>query len=158
VQRRETLAPRTSGKRPAHGARPLGAHDGDVEVARNVEPLVGVVEDEDARTMAMRFFSAREKATIDGLPESRKIEAFFNCWTRKEAYLKMTGEGISDALPEVDVTLTPGDPPRLLSIAGDTKGVAQWTFYSFEPAPDFVAALAIKATGLKLSCWRWPES
>ncbi len=123
---------------------PLGV---DVERIEPVRDMDGV---------AARFFSAREKATIDSLPEFRKAEAFFNCWTRKEAYLKATGEGISDSLPAVEVTLAPGDPPRLLGIAGDTQPAAQWTFSSVDPAPGFVGALAIRARGLKLSCWQWP--
>lgn len=82
---------------------------------------------------------------------------FFNCWTRKEAYLKATGEGISESLPRVEVTLMPGDAPRLLSLAGDGLVAAEWTFILSNPRGG-LGALAIKATGLRLSCWRWPEN
>jgi len=125
---------------------PLGV---DVEHIKPVRDMDGI---------AARFFSARERAAIGALTEPRKPEVFFNCWTRKEAYLKSTGEGISESLPHVEVTLMPGDAPRLLSLAGDGRVASEWTFYSFEPAAGFVGALAIKATGLRLSCWRWPES
>jgi 4'-phosphopantetheinyl transferase len=114
------------------------------------------IRDQDG--IAARFFSGREKTTIGALSEPQKSEAFFNCWTRKEAYLKATGEGISESLPRVEVTVMPGEAPRLLGLAGDERAATEWTFYSFEPTSGFVGAVAIKATGLKLSCWRWPES
>jgi 4'-phosphopantetheinyl transferase len=127
-------------------AAPLGVDTERLEPVRDLDGL------------AARFYSPREKAALDALPEPQKTEAFFNCWTRKEAYLKATGEGISESLPKVEFTLAPGDPPRMLSIAGDARTAAKWMIYSFEPAPGFVGALAIKAKGLKLSCWRCPEN
>jgi len=112
----------------------------------------------DKDDIAARFFSVREKTAIRALSEPQKSEAFFNCWTRKEAYLKATGEGISESLARVEVTVMPGEAPQLLGLAGDERAAAEWTFYSFEPASGFVGAVAIKAKELKLSCWRWPES
>lgn len=112
----------------------------------------------DKDDIAARFFSGREKTVIGGLSEPQKSEAFFNCWSRKEAYLKATGEGISESLARVEVTVMPGEAPQLLRLAGDEKVATEWTFYSLEPASGFVGAVAIRAKGLRLSCWRWPES
>src|SRR5688572_3067250 len=66
----------------------------------------------EADQIAAKFFSPQESAMLNAIPEEQKMEAFFHCWTRKEAYLKATGEGIADALPRIEVSLTPGQPAR----------------------------------------------
>jgi 4'-phosphopantetheinyl transferase len=110
----------------------------------------------DPDQIAAKFFSARENVVLNALPAEQRIEGFFNCWTRKEAYLKATGQGIADALPEVEVSLTPGQPAQLLSVAGDAQEASLWSFYALAPAPGYIGALAAKARGLKLVCWQWP--
>ena len=75
----------------------------------------------EADQIAAKFFSPREGAMLHAIPAEQKMEAFFHCWTRKEAYLKATGEGIADALPRIEVSLGPGQPARLLRINGDTQ-------------------------------------
>jgi len=70
------------------------------------------------RDIAQRFFSPQEFATLAALPEAQWAEAFFNCWTRKEAYIKALGIGLSYPLDSFTVSLVPGDTPRLIS--GDT--------------------------------------
>ena len=118
----------------------------DVELVRFVP---------EADQIAAKFFSPREGAMLNAIPAEQKMEAFFHCWTRKEAYLKATGEGIADALPRIEVSLTPGQPARLLKINGDAPAASLWTLSDLVPAPGFVGALAIKAGRLKLACWRW---
>src|SRR5438093_8199134 len=59
----------------------------------------------EADQIAAKFFSPREGAMLHAIPAEQKMEAFFHCWTRKEAYLKATGEGIADALTLVEVSL-----------------------------------------------------
>ncbi|HXT39247.1 MAG TPA: 4'-phosphopantetheinyl transferase superfamily protein, partial [Candidatus Angelobacter sp.] len=104
-----------------------------------------------------RFFSARENAMLNALPAEQRIEAFFNCWTRKEAYLKATGEGIADALPRIEVTLAPGEPVQLLNVGGDLQAASHWSLRPLLPATGFVGAVAARARGLKPVCWRLPE-
>jgi 4'-phosphopantetheinyl transferase len=104
-----------------------------------------------------KFFAARENAMLNALPAEQKTEAFFNCWTRKEAYLKATGEGIADALPKIEVTLAPGKPAQLLNIAGDVQAASLWSLRSLSPATGFVGAVAARMNGLKLVCWRFLE-
>jgi len=107
--------------------------------------------------IAARFFSPYENALLDDLPKEQVPEAFFHCWTRKEAYLKATGEGIADSLPEVEVSLSPWRAAQLVSIAGDLQAAGLWTLHALAPAPGFVGALAVKAKGLEALCWRWPS-
>ncbi|HBL11403.1 MAG TPA: 4'-phosphopantetheinyl transferase [Cyanobacteria bacterium UBA11162] len=104
----------------------------------------------DAEQLAKRFFSTNEYKVIRTLPNDQKQEAFFNAWTRKEAYLKATGEGLM-GLSQVEVSLIPGEPPRLLSIAGDQQAASHWSLYHLIPAPDYIAALAVEGQGGNLS-------
>jgi 4'-phosphopantetheinyl transferase len=107
--------------------------------------------------IAARFFSPYENALLDDLPKEQIPEAFFHCWTRKEAYLKATGEGIADSLPEVEVSLSPGRAAQVVSIAGDLQEAALWTIHALAPAPGFVGALAVKAKDFEALCCRWPS-
>ena len=98
----------------------------------------------DLEQIAERFFSASERAALRGLPAGQKREGFFNCWTRKEAYLKAVGEGLAAPLDSFDVTLIPGEPPRMLTLKGDAERASRWSYRCFRPASDYVGALAIE--------------
>jgi 4'-phosphopantetheinyl transferase len=113
---------------------------------------------EETALIAAHFFSPRENQELHALPPLQQLEAFFHGWTRKEAYMKAVGEEISESLHGVEVSLSPGHPTELLSIAGDPSAAAQWTLQTIIPAPGYIAALAIKARNVKLSCWQWPEN
>jgi len=101
----------------------------------------------DLEQIAERFFSESERVVLRELPAAVKPEAFFNCWTRKEAYLKAVGEGLAAPLDSFDVTLAPGDEPRMISLEGDRERGARWFFRHFRPAPDYIGALAIEGGG-----------
>lgn len=103
-----------------------------------VRPIAG------AQDIADRFFCPEEAAEIRSLPPSERERAFFRCWTRKEAYIKAIGDGLSAALDGFRVTLRPGDPARLLHIAQDTGAAQAWTLDDLTPAADFAAALAYR--------------
>lgn len=107
--------------------------------------------------IAERFFSVRENAVFRALPQSQKQVAFFNCWTRKEAYLKAIGDGLTFPLDQFDVELSPGKPARLLSIKGVRCAVSRWSLQELTPAPEYVAALAVEGHGWLLTCWQWLE-
>jgi len=107
--------------------------------------------------IAERFFSPREAATLRELPAEVCQRAFFSCWTRKEAYLKAIGEGITLRLDQFDVSVTPGGPVTLLSINGDPKEASCWSLKELDPEPGYVGALAVKGHGWDLRCWRWEE-
>jgi len=119
----------------------LYAFTHDREIGVDVEHIRDIPEMEQ---ITERFFSARENAVFHTLPESKKKEAFFNCWTRKEAFIKATGDGLSLPLDRFDVSLVPGEPARLLGIDGDSKTASRWLLQDLKPAPDFAAAFAVK--------------
>jgi 4'-phosphopantetheinyl transferase len=98
----------------------------------------------DLEQIAERFFSLSERQVLRSLPSETKPEGFFNCWTRKEAYLKAVGEGLAAPLDSFDVTLAPGEPPRMLTLEGDASRAARWWFRHFRPAEQFIGALAIE--------------
>jgi 4'-phosphopantetheinyl transferase len=91
-----------------------------------------------------RFFSAGEKEAWHSLLESQRKEAFFNAWTRKEAFTKATGAGLAMPLDSFDVSMVPGEPARLLGIDSDEKAAAGWSMQDIKPATGFAAALAME--------------
>jgi 4'-phosphopantetheinyl transferase len=106
----------------------------------------------DVEQLAKRFFSSREYAALSSLNPEQKHEAFFNGWTRKEAYLKATGIGIA-GLKQVEVSITSGEPAAFLSIAGDAPAASDWSLHRLSPAPGYVAAVAAEGRGWQLSCF-----
>jgi 4'-phosphopantetheinyl transferase len=108
----------------------------------------------DAEQIAARFFSAQENVALRMLPESQRLEAFFNCWTRKEAYIKAIGDGLSHPLDQFQVSLSPGEPARLLNVEGSPEKVTRRFMASLVPAPGYVAALVVEGSGYHLECWQ----
>lgn len=96
----------------------------------------------DIEQLAKRFFSQREFAVIDSLSPAHKQVAFFKGWTRKEAYLKATGEGLS-GLEQVELSVAPGDPATLLRIGSSPGATEQWSMHEPAVAPGYVAAIVV---------------
>ncbi len=122
---------------------------------------VGVdIEQADRRTpedkFVERFFSPGEIERYLGLPAGLRAEAFFNGWTRKEAFIKALGEGLSRPLDSFDVSLAPGEPPALLHVAGAPDEPARWLMRAFDAGPDYVAALVAEGRDWELRQWTWP--
>ncbi len=109
----------------------------------------------DLRELASRFFAEPESRELLALPASQQREAFFNCWTRKEAYLKAVGDGLSAPLDAFEVTLVPGIPARMVRLEGDPRRAAAWAFHHLEPADGYLGAVAIERPGLELAAWSW---
>ena len=105
--------------------------------------------------IAERFFSPYEVGTLISLPQHQRVEAFFYCWTRKEAYIKAQGEGLSLALDSFDVTFAPGAAPALLRVAEDPKEVARWKLYNIDSGPGYKAALMIEGKQHYLQYFNW---
>ena len=124
----------------------------DREIGIDIEYFRPNVETE---KLAERFFSPREAAVLRALPEHLQREGFFNCWTRKEAYIKAEGKGMSIPLSAFDVSLTPGEPAALLRTQNHPQETARWSLQALNPAPGYAAALAVKGHDWELKCWRW---
>ncbi len=107
----------------------------------------------DCEEIAERFFSESERQVLRTIPFPAKQEAFFNCWTRKEAYLKAVGEGLAAPLDSFDVTLAFGEPPRMLTLNGDAGRAATWFFHHLRPAEEYVGAVAIEGGTWEVRTW-----
>jgi 4'-phosphopantetheinyl transferase len=107
--------------------------------------------------IASQFFSRQEVASLLALPEHLRQDAFFLCWTRKEAYVKGVGEGLSLPLHSFDVSLTPGEPASLLAVRGDAREATRWTLRALEPGAGYCAALVAEGDGWQLKCWQWDD-
>lgn len=109
----------------------------------------------DAEEMVARFFSQRENAAFRRLPEEQKPLAFFNLWTRKEAWLKATGEGIGHLLNQVEVSFRPGEPAGLKSLPQGFENLSSWSIHHLIPGPGFVGALVVAGGGTEPECLCW---
>lgn len=123
------------------------------EVGVDVEQIR---EDVLRERLAERFFSTREVTALAALPPEQQAEGFFNCWTRKEAYLKALGAGLRVPLDRFDVTLAPADPAQLLADRGNAD-LTQWGMAAFTPGPDFRGAVVALGHGWRLRGFDWRE-
>jgi 4'-phosphopantetheinyl transferase len=110
----------------------------------------------DLEELAERYFSPRENASFRTVPASQQPEAFFNCWTRKEAYLKARGDGLAQPLDAFDVSFLPGEQAALLGVGDDRGEASRWSLWGLTPAPGTVAAVAVERQTGSLTCWQWP--
>ena len=112
----------------------------------------------EAESIAESYFSPRESAELARLPPAERPPAFFRCWTRKEAFIKATGDGLSHPLDAFDVTFAPGEPARLLRVDGEPGEAARWWMEGLEPAEGFASALVVDGRPARLACWKWDDS
>jgi len=99
--------------------------------------------------IAERFFTAQEVAAMRRLPPDLQREAFFKCWTSKEAFLKAKGTGLSGKLDEVEITF--GAPNRVRIAAG----VPGWTLSELAPVETYESALVVAGPRLPIHCFHW---
>ena len=109
----------------------------------------------DGMDIASRFFSAPENQVFAALPEEARDLAFFHCWTRKEAYIKAVGEGLSMPLDRFDVAFAPGEPARLLRTRGNEAEAARWTMAELHPGPGYVGAMVVEGEGWRTVLYEW---
>ena len=148
---------------PSHGTRlhfnlshsrdlALYAFTYDRHVGIDVEYMRADIDYEE---LAQYHFSPYECAVLQALPTAIRQEAFFLCWSRKEAYIKARGEGISIPLDQFDVSLTPGKPAALLGSREEPQVTARWSLHAITPGACYAGALVVEGTGWQLSCWQW---
>jgi 4'-phosphopantetheinyl transferase len=119
----------------------------DVEYVRPLSDMERIVG---------RYFAPGERTTWHALPEHERLAAFFRCWTRKEAYLKAQGIGLSAALDQFEVSLAPGEPARLLGGGQSQQSDTRWELYDVSPGQGYLAACAVEGRVEKLSVFDWP--
>jgi 4'-phosphopantetheinyl transferase len=107
-------------------------------------------EDFDHEALAQRFFSSHEQSELAALASSDSYHGFFRCWTRKEAYIKATGTGLSHPLHQFDVSLKAADEDALLATRPDGAEAALWSLQEVPAGDGYVAALCVRGHGWRL--------
>ena len=102
-----------------------------------------------------QLFSPGEAAAIRTLMPSMRRAAFFACWTRKEAYIKATGKGLSIPLDRFGVSVAPGEPAALLTTDWDPSEASMWSLRDVDPGAGYAGALAVQGHDWSLKCWNW---
>ena len=121
----------------------------DVERLRAIDDIEGI---------ARRFFAPGEVRSLLSQPSGERMSAFFTCWTRKEAYVKAVGGGLSIPLDGFEVTLGAGEAARLVSASGAASVGRDWTMLAIASPPGTVAAAAVEGSVAELVTMRcWPD-
>jgi 4'-phosphopantetheinyl transferase len=105
--------------------------------------------------VASVIFSPGEVSVLARIPEPLRRDAFFSCWTRKEAYIKAKGMGLSMPLNQFDVSLAPTEPAALLATRDDPDEAARWSLFELPIDPGFAATLAIGRKISELRLFQW---
>jgi len=159
----------------SHGKPALVGHSGGNEMRFNVSHSYGVAlyaitrgrelgidlerirSDLAVAEIAERFFSRREVAMLRSLPVGLQHQAFFRCWTGKEAYIKARGEGLSLPLDQFDVSFPAGEAGPVLSSERDPTETSRWSVRELGVGSGYAAALVVEGHSWRLACWHWPD-
>lgn len=106
----------------------------------------------DAEDIVQRFFSEKERTAFFALPAELRQEAFFNGWTRKEAFVKALGAGLGYPFDSFDVSL---DSTAAIAVREDSRHGAEWSLFAFVPKPNYAAALVVEGTGCRTQFRDW---
>jgi len=109
----------------------------------------------DTAALAERFFSPNECAGLKALTPSLQVAAFYACWTRKEAFLKATGDGLSFPLAGFSVTTHPEHTPVVEEIRGDFEAARRWNLIDLNVAQGYRAALACDRSVASVETYTW---
>jgi 4'-phosphopantetheinyl transferase len=113
----------------------------DREIGVDVE-AVRVMPDADA--IVAQMFSRRENVAYFALAPHDRPLGFFQCWTRKEAFIKALGDGLYYPLDRFDVSLAPDEPARILRVERTAADDCQWTLHSFSPGTGLIGAVVVQ--------------
>ncbi|HET9111193.1 MAG TPA: 4'-phosphopantetheinyl transferase superfamily protein [Ktedonobacterales bacterium] len=123
------------------------------EVGVDIERVGGQSAD---HLSAADFFSTEERASLAALPADERLEAFYRCWTRKEAYLKATGAGLTTPLDAFTVPLTPIPPSqRRLLTESSAPGARRWRLQDLPPVEGYAASLVLSHTPQRATSLMW---
>ena len=153
--------PLIRGQENPGGLRFNSSHSGDlalIGLARGFEVGIDVEQHRplpDAEDLAKTFFSEVETAELAALPPPLKTAGFFDCWTRKEAFVKATGWGLSYPLNRFSVSLARDQPATLLSVIDEPEAVKKWTMVSLDLPPRYSAAVVFAGKKMPVKCFEW---
>jgi len=105
----------------------------DIEIIKENLNILDLIE---------HVFTTREKSIFKEIEEDKKTKVFYDVWTRKEAYLKATGEGLNFPLNKIEVIVHQNEQVRLLNVE-ENQSVNPWFLYSLE-MPGYSASIAIE--------------
>jgi len=111
----------------------------------------------DTEDIAARFFSCRENEAYLALEPRDRVQGFFNCWTRKEAFIKALGDGLCHPLDRFDVSLAPGEPAKILRVGVTPGDHCGWILHSFLPGPGLIGAIVVRRCAHDLASKVGPE-
>jgi 4'-phosphopantetheinyl transferase len=129
------------------GGRALLGVARGVAIGVDIEAVRAVPESE---AIANSLFAGTEVEALRHLPADRRVDGFFACWTRKEAYVKAVGGGLAVALDGFAVSVDPDAAATLHSIAGSEAAAASWTLWGGPVAADAWAAIAVERNPVRL--------
>jgi len=115
-----------------------------------------VNQDTEFDQIVEHFFSPREASLFRQLPPDNKQETFFSVWTRKEAYMKARGEGLSLDPRSFDVTLGRGNQVPFLRVADEPREAQRWSLVDLPAPVGYAAALAVEGVAHRIQLWQWP--
>jgi len=105
--------------------------------------------------VAGRFFSTTEVNTLRTISTKNQVEAFFRCWTRKEAYTKALGDGLSVPMHSFEVAFAAGVQPALLRSGSGSEEASRWSMYDIDVGAEYKAALVAEGSVHHLRRWQW---
>jgi 4'-phosphopantetheinyl transferase len=105
--------------------------------------------------VAERFFSKGEFEALKAVPTDQRTRAFFNCWSRKESYIKAIGMGVSYPLDGFTVSLAPDAAPALLKVDADATEASRWNMYELDVGEGYAAALIVENAPVSLRRFQW---
>jgi len=137
------------------------SHSGNMAVfafARNQEVGVDIEQIKDnfeVLELAHNFFSKNEIEVLENQSKEDLPRAFFRCWTRKESFIKAEGSGLSFPLDQFAVSLENDQQAELLNTQWDSKEKDHWQLFSFIPAQEYIAAVAIRSRTQGFCHYNW---
>lgn len=111
----------------------------------------------DLERLAAFAFSLTEQQTLATLSGEQRLIGFYNCWTRKEAYVKARGDGFFLPLDAFDVSLVPGERARVLANRLDPPDTSRWSLHEITPVDNYVGALAVQGRRARICVRRWDK-
>jgi 4'-phosphopantetheinyl transferase len=108
--------------------------------------------------IAGRFFSENEYQALLKVPASERERAFFACWTRKEAFIKACGDGLSYSLRDFSVSVAPDAAAAIEEVKPDAKASARWSVVSLPVAEGYAGAVAFENPRSQIEQWRWIQT